>query len=39
MDILATIASVGLLAMLVWQILGSVINIGAIVLGLFKDEQ
>ena len=38
METAATVASVVLLIALAWQILGSVWNIVAIVMGLFKDE-
>ena len=37
MEGLATVASVALLVALAWQILGSVWNVVAIVMGLFKD--
>lgn len=39
METFATILSVAFLLILVWQILGSVWNIIAIVLGLFKDQE
>ncbi len=38
METIATVGSVLLLLALVWQILGSVWNIVAIVLGLFRDR-
>lgn len=38
MEIAATILAVVLLAILAWQILGSIWNIIAIFLGLFKKE-
>lgn len=38
METFATVISVALFALIVWQVLGSIINIIGIVVGLFKKE-
>ena len=38
MEVFATVISVALFALIVWQVLGAIINIVGIVVGLFRNQ-